>query len=164
MTDTAALPAGVHPQDRRASPTDWKGPIPSTPGAPPRSQRQPFSRPNGYAMGTFQRLGEDWNARGLKVGTTPAKVVGRKKGRSFLRLWVPSKAVISGTLVTVTNGVLVAPSAGEASQHAGVVLDVGDHLDIYSEASVYVIALPGKTTGIVQWADFYNPGRNDVGT
>lgn len=101
----------------------------------------------------------------MKISSADAvKIVGRKRGREQTVVWVPKAAVIAGTLVTVTNGVLISMTAGEANSTAGVVLGVGDSISIGSEGPIYVKKLPGKTTGICQFVDFYNPSERAPGT
>jgi hypothetical protein len=157
------LPPGVHPTDRRASPSDWSGPPQPAPSTY-TGGREPFSVPNARAMGVWQRATRTWTPRAVRVGQTPVKLVGRKRGRLKVSLWVPKTVVVSGVVVTVTHGVLVAASAGEASQFAGAVLNVGDSLTVPSEASVYAIALPTQVVGFVQYADYFNPSASSPGS
>ena len=164
-TQAPVLPPGVHPGDPRASATDWTSPLPATPGPPGRRTKAPFAVGNGQAMGVFQRAAQTWDGGATKITTgTPVSVATRRKGRVAVTLWVPSKVVIATKVVTVTNGVLVAASAGEANLRKGVVLNKGDSLTIPSEGPVYIATLPTTTTGIVQVLETYNPSTIAPGT
>lgn len=166
MSDTM-LPPGVHPHDRRESETDWQGPAPEHPaGGPPRG-KAPFRTSPGQAMGVFQRAATNWTCGTIRVhsGQSQAtRVVGRRAGRTHITLWVPTKALVGGTLVTVAAGVTIATTTGDALNDAGIALNVGDSITLPTEASVYVSNLPGEDTGIVQWAEFYNPETAAPGT
>lgn len=161
------LPPGVHPEDRRASPTDVASPVPAPlPSANGRTGRPPFSVDNARAMAVYQRAAKTWDGGPTRVlkRKGPVCVAVRRKGRHSVTLAVPTTVVLSGVLVTVGNGVLVSATEGEANQTKGKVLNVGDSVTLYTEAPVYVTTLPGATTGIVTVVELYNPDARAPGT
>ena len=136
-----------------------------TPNDVARAKR-PFTTPNGGALGVFERSAHDWRGAVVVVSSTSpaAQIVGRLPGRRSVTLWVPSSLTIAGTVVTVTNGVLVAATEGELFQAGGggIQLNVGDSLRIESEAPVWVGLIPGDSPGYVQFLELFN--LNEPGT
>lgn len=164
---TVSLPPGIHPTDRRESATDVTSPVPApVPTQNGRTARPPFLVENARAMAVYQRAAKTWDGGPVRIlkGKEPASVAVRRRGRHSVTLSVPSTVVLSGVLVTVTNGVLVAASKGEAELTKGKVLNIGDSLTLYTEAPVYVTTLPTATTGIVTVIELYNPDAKAPGT
>lgn len=167
MTDTSVdtfdLPVGVHPTDARQHPSRHaSAPVPhDTPQQVPRGHAA-WSTPNRRAMPVFQRLADDF-ATGVYVANTTReggtiKVVGRRKGRTRLTLWVPSSYFPGGQAPAVVTpfGVIVSEDEGKAQQGEGVPLFVGDSMDVSSEASVWASVQPGQTIGVVAWIDCWD--------
>lgn len=123
-----------------------------------RSKRA-FSVKNGSALAVFQRAAHDWGGQVVQVSSTDPtqQLVGRMRGRESTTIWVPTKVVVSGVVVTALAGVLYAPTQGELQNGGGLYLGIGDSVTVESEGPVYVGYIPGGETGYCQYMQFYNP-------
>lgn len=163
------LPVGTHPGDQRENigPNfDANMPIgPDVHGSQGRVGRKPFDVPADQALGVWQRASADWDV-GLVVVTAAndgvSKVVGRQVGRASLALWVPTSVIINGVLTATPAGVVIAPDPGNLFQ--GAVLNVGDSLQLLTEASCYIGLLPGQASGYLQYVSLTNPVGGGLGS
>jgi hypothetical protein len=156
----SGLAPGVHPND--PSGTERFAEAQEAPASHVRVRRAPFSIPSGEAMPVFQRSAHDWRSGVVGVNTNnggTAGVVGRLAGRRSLTLWIPTKVVVGGSLVTTTDGVMYAATEGELQNGGGTYLGLGDSVTIEAEASVTIGLAPGSTQGYVQYLDLFDaPG------
>ncbi len=153
MTNVQAqIGVGVHPWDSSV-PTDGsyqnEAPVPldSGAGASQSSRREPYTVANEDAIGVFQRASHDWSANTVVISQT-TKILGRQKGRTLVTLFVPN---------TATEGVVLAPTQGEADMANGITLEVGSTIDLATEGSIYAGLITGKTTGTVAYIALTNP-------
>lgn len=148
------LPVGVHPLDRAepthgqlafgtASPASADTMTAYTPG------RKPFATDNPNALGVFQRASADWSARVIVVDASmsggTAQATGRQRGRVSVTLSVPATLADGSTPL----GVLFAPTedAVQAGGNACGLLNVGDSVTLYTEASVWLGVIGANATG-----------------
>jgi hypothetical protein len=166
MTDQM-LPAGVHPGDRTAPlQPGFDANVPvggDVPGLINPRTNKPWNTDNADALGVYQRAAADWTP-GLVVvnSNNSALVVGRQKGRLAVLLSVPTSVMINGTLTTTPAGVLIGSDPQEAASNL-YVLNVGDSVAIYTEASVYAALVPGTSAGYVQFITLTNPLGGELG-
>lgn len=167
------LPPGVHPGDPSmaggAALLEHGRPVPLDQPTRVPGGRKPFGVGNADALPVFQRGASAW-VTGMVIPSTttainannPARVVGRRPGRTRLWLWVPSSVIINGTLTTTPSGVMFGSDEGELVQQSGSgggsPINVGDPgIAIFSEGSVYCSVIPGSTVGYVCYLDEWNP-------
>lgn len=159
MTDLTSLPTGIHPADSSVPLLDAlhehneAAPLDTATDMLARRARKPWAQPNSRALEVFQRLAHDWDSGVTQVGAAPVKIVARRPGRTSLSLWVPVQyfAVGATSPTTTPAGVLFSDDDGTLSNGSGTPLFVGDSVPVESEGSVWVIAQPGQTLGIVAW-------------
>jgi hypothetical protein len=122
----------------------------------------PFGTPNAKAFPVNQRAARDWRGGVIVVNAAnngTSMVVGRRPGRSRLRLWAPTGVVVGGVFVTpgAGQGVLVAPTEGELNAGNGFVLNLGDPpVDMITEGGVIVGLIPGQVIGYCQYVDLFD--------
>jgi hypothetical protein len=157
------LPTGVHPRDMAvtgeavALATD--SPVgPDTPDQLWSPGRKGFPTDNREAVGVFQRCSEFWSARVVVVDANAggtAEVAGRQRGRSSIKIWVPT-TLPNGT---TPAGVIIAPTQGEvqAGGNSGVVLNAGDSITLRTEAPVFAGLLGNNSTGYCQCVVEFDP-------
>lgn len=161
------LPPGVHPRDPSAA--YERNPVSADTADQlwNQSRQPPWSVDNSEALAVYQRCASDWSAGLTQVGgqNNAVKVIGRQKGRQSVTLAVPT-ALPDGSS---PNGVVVGSSEGAVQQavnaNAGGVwiLNPGDSVTIYTEASVWAGPLVGQTTGWVQFVVAFNPPGGGIG-
>jgi hypothetical protein len=129
-----------------------------------RTAQQPFSTKPGQSIPVWQRASSDWTAGLFLIPTNPFPLLRNVIGRYAADVWVP--ASLGGS---APNGVAIGPDPGPlqtyyatGSYGAGmVILNAGDSLAHYCEASMWVICQNGNTTGYVQFVDYFNPAVLD---
>jgi hypothetical protein len=157
------LPTGVHPLDMSVTgesvATATDSPVgPDTPDQLWTPGRQGFAADNREAVGVFQRASEFWSARGCAVDANAggtAEVIGRQKGRTMVRIWVPT--LMPNGIAPL--GVIIAPTQGEAQAglNSGVVLNVGDAIELHTEAPVFAGLIGANLTGYCQCVAYFDP-------
>lgn len=159
------LPPGTHPGDPSTPYADPFADITKEASAPhtPRHPA-PFGTDNADAFPVNQRAASHWRGGVVVVNANAsgtAQVVGRVKGRTRLRLWLPSQIVVGGAIVTVPalTAVLIGATEGELQGNfGGILLSVNDPpIDIESEGSVAIGLAPGAVIGYVQYLETWDP-------
>lgn len=163
---TEPLPQGVHPRDNSVP---WgqggheESPVPADTPAGLQASRgsKPWAAKPHEALGVFQRSSQQWATDfvALSANSGPREINGQK-GRTSVTLWVPTTQLDGVTPVTI--GVIVAPTVGEVSQGIGVIVNVGDSIEITTEADIWIGPPKGQTTGFCQYMQFINPA-GDLG-
>jgi hypothetical protein len=147
------VPAGVHPYDP-SGPAE--SPIPGERATPehPRGN-PPFHVENGAAFPVNQRAASNWAANTFNVnsGQSPL-MVARLRGCVSTKIWVPTGA---------TAGVQISPNAGDISQGAGVVLNPGDSIELFTEDGIWLGVIPGQANGTCNVVRVYNKVAGRLG-
>jgi hypothetical protein len=163
VTPGPTLPIGIHPRDNTVPTT------PGTPRLPPAGDSNtvdgrplpaqglrrlpPWNTDNEDAFAVNQRSASSWSAQRYTLNMS-TQIAGRLKGNVSTKIWVPSGAA---------SGVVIAPEQGDVDVGAGVTLNVGDSIELATEATVWAGPIPGQTTGTAYVVRLFNPPGGGLG-
>ncbi len=114
-----------------------------------------FDTANEQAIPVWERSSEDHQTNAVHLGAGSFQLVGRRRGRKYVVLAVPS-TLTAGGVGSTPLGCQVSHDRNNVDVGLGYQLNPGDSLEIDSEAPVYVGPLPGNTTGYVQYSEALN--------
>lgn len=115
-----------------------------------------FTIAHAESVPTWERATTEWTGTPTIVGQNPVTLVGRRRGRRAVNLWVPTAYVTTTAGAFTVLGVQIARSPSELAANSGLQLNPGDSITLGTEAPVYVQALPGQTSGVVFFTELYN--------
>jgi hypothetical protein len=115
-----------------------------------------FDVVNEEAIPVYERASSAFSAKQFTVSATPVQMVGRRRGRKYVALSCPGTVTTSGVGPTTPKGFAWSHERSDLDVGIGFQMNPGDAVEIDSEAEIYVAALPGNTTGVVQYLEVYN--------
>ena len=136
-----------------AVPTDENPLVGETPHEPATSSR--FNATNEQAVPVTQRATSSYSAMQFTVSATPTMMIGRRRGRRYLSLSCPGTVTAAGVGST-PKGFAFSFSRNDLDAGIGFQVNPGDAVTLDSEAEIWVAALPGNTTGLVQYVDVFD--------
>lgn len=114
-----------------------------------------FDTINEQAIPVVQRAASSFLARQFTVSGDPAALVGRRRGRRYVALSCPGTVTVGGVGST-PKGFSWSHNRNDLTVGIGFQVNPGDSVTIDSEADVWVAALPGNTTGTVQYIEVFD--------
>lgn len=114
-----------------------------------------FDVVNEQAIPVYERASSAFSAKQFTVSSTPVQMIGRRRGRKYLALSCPGTVTVGGVGST-PKGFAWSHERSDLDVGIGFQMNPGDSVEIDSEGEVYVAALPGNTTGTVQYLECYN--------
>ena len=121
----------------------------------------PFATKNADAVPVYERASDDFTVGSFVLTSAqgPQMIGGRRKGRKYILLEVPTSFVGPLGAVIAPLGILFGRDPGEVANGVGWQLNVGDSIELDTEAPIYASPLPGAASGVVLFAEFFNlPG------
>lgn len=130
-----------------------------TPAGP--MARPSFDTPAHEAVPTNERAGDSHDSRNISVGVNAFQLVGRRPGRKYILLSCPTTFTSAAGAATPL-GFQFSDDPNQLNVGLGFQVNPGDVIPVDSEAAVWVAALPGNVTGLVQFSEVYStPGGGD---
>ena len=114
-----------------------------------------FDVVNEQAVPVYERASSAFSAQQFTVSATPVQMIGRRRGRKYVALSCPS-TITAGGVGSTPKGFAWSHERSNLDVGIGFQINPGDSVEIDSEAEVYVAALPGNTSGVVQYLECYN--------
>lgn len=114
-----------------------------------------FDTVNEQAVPVFERAASSFTVKQFTVTNEAQALVGRRRGRKYVALSCPGTVTVGGVGST-PKGFAFSHTRSDLDVGIGFQMNPGDSVEIDSEAEVYVAALPGNTTGTVQYLECYN--------
>ena len=114
-----------------------------------------YDTANEQAIPTIQRAASSYSAKQFTASATATQMVGRRRGRRFIALSCPG-TVTAGGVGSTPKGFAWSYERSDLDVGIGFQVNPGDSVTVESEAEIYVAALPGNTTGLVQYVEVYD--------
>ena len=134
-------------------PTDETQLVGDTAHEPTTSSR--FNVTNEQAVPVTERATSSYSAKQFTVSATPMMMIGRRRGRRLIALSCPG-TVTTGGVGATPKGFAFSFSRNDLDAGIGFQVNPGDAVTLESEAEIWVAALPGNTTGVVQYIDVFD--------
>lgn len=114
-----------------------------------------FDTVNEQAIPVYERAATSFSAQTFTVNSTAQMLVGRRRGRKHVALSCPGTVTAAGVGST-PKGFMFSADRNNLDAGIGFQVNPGDSVTIDSEDAIWVAALPGNTTGVVQYLEVFN--------